>query len=133
MDGCKRAGKGPEFGKVTIVLGDDVSVDIAGLKLKCTKAALENIRREVSIKTLHIYLKDVCWGIEALREGLARLKIGKLGIFGAEYHWEENLRLFPATLGMSVCPAYMCIKNGCFECGYLPALTAGQTEEKEVV
>lgn len=118
---------------MTIVLGDDVSVAIADLKMWCTKAALENIRGEVSIKMLHVYLKGVCRGVAVLREGLARLKAEKLGVFGAQYHWREDLHLFPEALGMDVCPAYLGAINGFFECGYLPALTAEQTEEKEVV
>lgn len=137
MDGCKSAGKGPRFGKVTIVLGDDVSMAVAELKLQCTRAALESIRGECSIEMLHILFKGFCWvaghGPVELGWGLSRLKVGALGMFGAEFHWHEDLRLIPLALGLERCPAYLGIANGFFECGYLPAVPAGHVEEVEVV
>lgn len=131
MEGCKS----PRFGKVTIVLGDDVSMAVAELKLECTRAALEGIRGECSIEMLHISLKRFCWvaghGPAELGVGLSRLKVGALGMFGAEFHWRQDLRLIPIALGLDICPAYLGMANGCFECGYLPAEPAGQVEEVE--
>lgn len=124
IHGCKWAGESPQFGKVTIFLGDEASTDIGDLKMKCTKAALESIRGKVSIKMLHISLEKFCWvsghGPEEFEKGLSRLNVGALGIFGAEDQWREDLTLFPRTLGLDDFPAYVGTENGLFECGYLP-------------
>lgn len=110
-------------------------MEVAGLKLQWTKAALESIRGEVSIKMLHIQLRTFCWVSghkpEELETGLSRLNVGALGMFGADYHWHEDLRIIAHAVKMNVCPAYLGSMNGCFECGYLPALVPGQTEESE--
>lgn len=121
---------------MTIVLGDDVSMEVAGLKLKCTKAALEGLRAEVSIKMLHISFKEFCWVYadpEVLRQGLSRLNVVALGLFGADFLWQENLRLFPEALGMDLRPVYVGTEPGFFDCRYLPASRAQQIEEEETV
>ncbi|MCJ1462513.1 hypothetical protein MMC07_001115 [Pseudocyphellaria aurata] len=122
--GCKWANERPQFGKVTIFLGDEASPDVGDLKMKCTKAALENIRGKISIKMLHISLEKFCWIAghcpEELEEGLSRLNVGALGIFGAEEQWREDLCLFPRILGLEEFPAYLGAENGLFEFGYLP-------------
>lgn len=109
-------------------------MEVAGLKLRCTKAALEGLRAEVSIKMLHISFKEFCWVYadpEVLRQGLSRLNVGALGMFGAEFLWQENLRLFPEALGMDLCPVFVGTEPGFFDCGYKSASRAKQIEEAE--
>ena len=133
VNGCKTA----PFRKVRIVLGDDVSAEIADLRMKTTKAALEGIRGCVSIKMLHIELRAFCWVYghrpEELERGLSRLNVEALGTYGAEYHWQEDLACLPRALGLNVSPEYLDSSNGLFECGYLPAQTPGQVEVLEEV
>lgn len=107
-------------------------------------AALEGIRCEFKIEKLKVYFRDFCWasknGPEDLMKGLSRLQVTRtMKMFGADFHWSENLRVIPRALGMNFFPDDWCFApgtqevlfKGFFSCDYHPATTPEELEEKE--
>ncbi len=135
---------GPTFKQVTFVLGDNWSIDKGELKMQCFAAALGGIRCEVKIEKLTIYFRDFCWasenGPEDLVQGLRKLKVTRsMKMFGADFHWAQNIRLIPGALGMNISPPSWCYVpgnhavhfKGFFSCDYLPATKPEESEESE--
>lgn len=107
-------------------------------------AALEGIRCELKIENLTVYFRDFCWasknGPEDLIKGLRRLKVTRrMKMFGADFHWSENLRVIPRALGMNIFPQVWSFApgteavhfKGFFSCDYLPANKPEELEDIE--
>lgn len=107
-------------------------------------AALEGIRCEFKIENLKVYFRDFCWasknGPEDLIKGLRKLQVTRtMKMFGADFHWSENLRVIPKALGMNMFPYNWCFApgtqevhfKGFFSCNYLPANAPEELEKME--
>lgn len=135
---------GPSITEVTFILGDNKSIDKGELKLQHFAAALEGIRCEFKIENLKVYFRDFCWasknGPEDLMNGLRRLQVTRtMKMFGADFHWTENLRAIPRALSMNIIPVGWTFVpgkedvhfKGFFSCIYHPATTPEELELME--
>lgn len=107
-------------------------------------AALEDIHCQFKIENLKIYFRDCCWasqnGPADLIKGLHKLQVTQtMKMFGADFHWSENLRVIPKALGMNISPDNWCFAPGAevvhfrgfFSCSYRPATKPEELEDIE--